>query len=107
MVYFWNEILVPFWVEINRHGQGNEEQQHGNEHEHSDVSSEPYSRLDLSLIYKLQLKKFKMQAGVSVLNVFDTNNVKYSYRLSDQNNVFNVYTKATPFTPVVFFEIIF
>ena len=89
------------------HGQGNEEQQHGNEHEHSDVSSEPYSRLDLSLIYKLQLKKFKMQAGVSVLNVFDTNNVKYSYRLSDQNNVFNVYTKATPFTPVVFFEIIF
>jgi hypothetical protein len=89
------------------HGQGNEEQQHGNEHQHSDVSSEPYSRLDLSLVYKLQLKKFNIQAGASVLNVFDTNNVKYSYRLSDQNNVFNIYTKATPFTPVVFFEIIF
>ncbi|MDR2917250.1 MAG: TonB-dependent receptor [Tannerella sp.] len=89
------------------HGQGNEEGQHGNSHKHSDVSSEPYSRLDLSLIYKMKLKKFRLQTGASVLNAFDTNNVKYSYRLSDQNNVFNIYTKATPFTPVVFFEIIF
>lgn len=89
------------------HGQGNEEGQHGNTHKHSDTTSEPYNRLDLSLTYKLQLKKLAMQAGASVLNVFDTNNVKYSYRLSDQDNVFNVYTKATPFTPVAFFEIIF
>lgn len=90
------------------HGQENEEQEHGSGHQHSDdVSTEPYSRLDLSLTYKLQLKKCNMQAGVSVLNVFNTNNVKYSYRISDQTNVFNVYTKATPLTPVVFFEIIF
>ena len=89
------------------HGQEKEEQQHGNKHKHSDVSSEPYNRLDLSLVYKLQLKRFNIQAGASVLNVFDTNNVKYSYRLSDQNNVFNIYTKATSLTPVVFFEIIF
>lgn len=89
------------------HGQGNEEGQHGNSHKHSDTTSEPYNRLDLSLTYKLQLRKIAMQAGASVLNVFDTNNVKYSYRLSDQNNVFNVYAKATPFTPVAFFEIIF
>lgn len=88
------------------HGQGNEEE-HGNSNKHSDTSSEPYSRLDLSLIYKPELKKFKIQVGASTLNVLNTNNVKYSYRLSDQNNVFNVYTKATPFTPVVFFEIIF
>ena len=27
--------------------------------------------------------------------------------ISDQNNVFNVYTKATPLTPVVFFEVVF
>ncbi len=89
------------------HGQESEEQQHGDEHQHSDVSTEPYSRLDLSLTYKLQLKKCSLQAGASVLNVFNTNNVKYSYRLSDQNNVFNVYTKATPLTPIIFFEIIF
>lgn len=89
------------------HGQENEEQEHGDAHQHSDVSNEPYSRLDLSLTYKLQLKKCSLQAGASVLNVFNTNNVKYSYRLSDQNNVFNVYTKATPLTPIIFFEIIF
>ena len=76
-------------------------------HQHSDVSTEPYNRLDVSLTYKLQFKKCSLQAGASVLNVFNTNNVKYSYRLSDQNNVFNIYTKATPLTPIVFFEIIF
>ncbi|NDV59740.1 TonB-dependent receptor [Bacteroides sp. 519] len=89
------------------HGQNNEEGQHGENHKHADVSSEPYNRFDLSLSYKLQVKKFSIQTGASLLNVFDINNIKYSYRLSDQNNVFNVYTKATSFTPVAFFEIIF
>ena len=90
------------------HGQGDEEQQHGNGHQHSDTSNEPpYNRLDLSFTYKLQLKKFKIQTGASVLNVFNTSNVKYSYRLSNQNSAYNVYTKATPFTPVLVFEIIF
>ncbi len=89
------------------HRQNNEEQQHGEPHKHSDISTAHYSRLDLSLIYKWQLKKISMQAGASVLNVFDTSNVKYSYRLSNQDDVFNVYTKATPFTTVVFLEIIF
>jgi hypothetical protein len=89
------------------HGQENEEQQHGSGHQHSDISTEPYSRLDLSLIYRMHLKKCSIQAGASVLNVFNTNNVKYSYRLSDQNSVFNVYTKATPLTPIVFVEILF
>ncbi len=85
------------------HAQKNENQQH----KHSDMSGNAYSRLDLSFIYKKQFKRFKMQTGASALNVFDTNNVKYSYRLSGNDNVFNVYTKATPFTPVIFFEIIF
>ena len=83
------------------------EQEHGNTYQHSDISSEPYNRLDISLVYQLQLKKIKIQAGASVLNVLNTNNVRYSYRLSDQDNVFNVYAKATPLTPIVFFEIIF
>lgn len=94
------------------HGQGNEGEGHGQSHEqgHQDSGSDsdkPYSRLDLSLTYKLQLKKVQLQAGASVLNIFDTNNIKYNYRLADQTNVINMYTKATPFTPVVFFEIIF
>lgn len=88
------------------HGMGNGEQQHSNE-QHADLSSEPYSRLDLSLSYKRQWKKIDLHAGLSVLNVFDTNNVKYSYRLSDQYNVYSIYTRATPFTPMAFLEIIF
>ncbi len=92
------------------HGQDNEQGhgnggQHGNGH--SDTSTEPYSRFDVSLTYRLQLKKCRIQAGASVLNVFDTDNIKYSYRIADQNNVYNIYTRATPLTPVVFFEIIF
>lgn len=91
------------------HGHDAQEEsgKHDNEQGHSETSSEPYSRFDLSLTYKFYLKNVKMQAGGSILNVFDTDNVKYSYRLSNQNNVFNIYTKATPFTPIAFFEIIF
>jgi len=69
--------------------------------------TEPYSRLDLSLVYRLQLKNWKIQAGASLLNMFNTNNIKYSYRIYDKYNVFNVFTKATPRTPIAFFEIIF
>lgn len=87
------------------HGHG---QSHGTEHSNSDSDSDtPYSRLDLSLTYKLPLKRVQLQAGASVLNLFNTNNIKYNYRLADQSNVINVYTKATSLTPILFLEIIF
>ena len=71
------------------------------------VYSEPYSRLDLSLIYRLQLKNYRIQAGASLLNVFDTNNIKYSCRISEKYNLFNVYTKTIPRTLIAFFEFLF
>lgn len=89
------------------HGQGNEEGQHGSEHEHTDSSDESYSRFDIGVTYRKQIKRIKLQAGVSLLNVFDTKNIKYNYRVSGQNTATNIFTKATPFTPTVFFEIIF
>jgi len=89
------------------HGQGNEEGQHGSEHKHTDSSDEPYSRLDMGATYRTQIKKVKLQAGVSLLNVFGTKNIKYSYQVSGQNTATNIFTKATPFTPTVFLEIIF
>jgi len=70
-------------------------------------STEPYSRLDLSLTCRLQLKHCRLQAGVSLLNVFNTSNIKYNYHISDQENIFNIYSKATPRLPIVFFEIFF
>ncbi|MDU1906067.1 MAG: carboxypeptidase-like regulatory domain-containing protein [Dysgonomonas sp.] len=89
------------------HGQGNEEGEHGANHKHSDSSDEPYSRFDIAATYKAKVKKIKLQTGVSLLNVFDTKNVKYNYLVSGQSSAANIFTKATPFTPTVFFELIF
>ncbi len=89
------------------HGQGNEEGNHGANHKHSDYSDESYNRFDIGASYRIQIKKIKLQAGVSLLNVFGNKNIKYNYhQVSGQNNATNIFTKATPFTPTVFFELI-
>ncbi|MDH6315131.1 hypothetical protein M2459_000881 [Parabacteroides sp. PF5-5] len=89
------------------HGQGNGQgQQHGSKHKHTDSSDASYSRFDISATYRTQIKKVRLQAGVSLLNLFDTKNIKYNYQVSDQNSATNIFTKATPFTPTVFLEII-
>lgn len=91
----------------HRHGQDNEEGQHSFEHKHGDSSNESYSRLDVGATYRKQIKEVRLQAGVSLLNVFNTKNVKYNYLVSSQNSVTNIFTKATPFTPTIFFELYF
>lgn len=89
------------------HGQGGEEGQHNEGHEHSDSTSENYSRFDIGATYRKQIKKVRLQAGVSLLNVFGTKNIKYNYQVSGQNSAVNIFTKATPFTPTVFLEVTF
>lgn len=89
------------------HGQDNDEGGHNSEHKHTDSSNEPYSRFDIGATYKTQIKNVKLQAGVSLLNVFGTKNIKYSYQVSNQNTATNIFTKATHFTPMVFLEIIY
>ena len=69
--------------------------------------TEFYQRFDIALTYKLQMKKCKLQLSGSLLNVFDNRNVKDRYQLSENNNLLNVYTKATPFTPMISAEIVF
>ena len=69
-----------------------------------------YSRLDAAVVYKFRPEKVKAEAGISVLNVFDTDNIKYSNlrRASvDEINFVGIYTKAVPFTPAVFFMLKF
>lgn len=99
------------YISTGGHGHGyghsEEEKNHGPEHKHSDSSDEPYSRFDIGATYKIQIKKIILQAGMSVLNVFNTNNIKYNYLISGQNNTTNIFTKATSFTPTLFIEIIF
>lgn len=102
------------YLTVGGHGHGQDEQEtghgqsHGQKHQEADNNSgKPYSRLDLSLTYRLQLNKIRLQMGGSMLNVFNTNNIKYNYRLADQNNVINIYTRAASLTPILFLEMIF
>ncbi|MDL2281800.1 TonB-dependent receptor plug domain-containing protein [Parabacteroides sp. OttesenSCG-928-G06] len=70
-------------------------------------SDTDYHRLDVGLRYNHQFRSFRLQAGASILNVLNNENMKYSYLFSDRKEVTNIYTKATPFTPMIFIEILF
>lgn len=69
---------------------------------------QPYKRLDASLVYKFKPGKVKAEAGISVLNVFDTENIKFSnlsVNTVDDISLVGVYSNAVPFTPAVFLKI--
>lgn len=68
----------------------------------------PYKRLDASVVYKLNPRKMKLEAGISVLNVFDTENVKYSnisVSSVDELSLVSIYADAVPFTPALFLKV--
>lgn len=68
----------------------------------------PYKRLDASLVYKFKPGKVKAEAGISLLNLLNNENIKYSnIRVStiDEVNLVSVYADAVPFTPAVFLKI--
>jgi len=67
-----------------------------------------YSRLDVALIYKFLDRKLKGEAGLSVLNVLNTQNIKYANfeRVSaNQTNSVNIYSEAIPITPALYFKL--
>jgi len=71
---------------------------------------QPYSRLDAALIYKLSTRKIKIDAGISVLNVLNKENIRYSNysRIpTDETNTISLYAEAVPFTPTLFMNIYF
>ncbi len=67
-----------------------------------------YSRLDASVIYKFVMKKMAVETGLSVLNVLDTENIKYSnftrIPLTQLNSI-NIQEEALPFTPSLFLKL--
>lgn len=72
--------------------------------------SQNYNRLDAALVYKFRPGKVKTELGISVLNVFNTENVKYSNLRTttvDDISLVNIYTDAVPCTPTLFFNIEF
>lgn len=68
-----------------------------------------YQRLDGSITYRLNTKHFNLQMGVSVLNILNSNNLKYRYQVPPSKvisgNIENVFTSAIPFTPTFFLEL--
>lgn len=71
------------------------------------IPNSNYSRLDMAATYRLELNKCTLQTGLSLINIFNTQNVKYDYSLGGKQDVINVYTQAMPFTPMLFLEFLF
>jgi hypothetical protein len=67
-----------------------------------------YSRLDAALIYNFSTRKVHLDAGISVLNVLNHENIRYSnYTLvpTDETGTVSFYAEAVPFTPTLFLKI--
>jgi hypothetical protein len=67
-----------------------------------------YSRWDVSFIYKFLDRKLKGEIGLSVLNVLNTENIKYAnYEriAANQTNSINLYSEAIPITPALYFKL--
>lgn len=58
----------------------------------------PYSRLDFAVLYKLKIKKSKIDFGISILNLLNTYNIRYNNIVDLPDNEL-IYSLATPFTP--------
>ncbi len=68
----------------------------------------PYSRLDASISYKFINRKLKAEAGISILNILNTDNIKFANfeRIPlNQTGTINIYAQAIPFTPTIYLNI--
>lgn len=105
--------VSPFYISFNFvYGTGFNifsigQQRMGQGQNNKTVPNGNYSRLDMAATYRLELKKCTLQIGLSLINMFDTQNVKYDYSLGGKQEVVNVYTQAMPFTPMLFLEFLF
>jgi len=66
-----------------------------------------YSRLDASFIYKFLDRKVVGEIGLSLLNVLNTENIKYANFIripASQTNTINIYAEAIPFTPTLYLK---
>lgn len=75
-----------------------------------DYEQVPYNRLDLSVVYKFERKKYYFDLGLSVLNVFNTENIKYDNFVripADQTTSVNMHAEAVPRTLTIFLNLSF
>ena len=69
-----------------------------------------YKRLDASLVYRFTPKKFNMEAGLSILNILNYENLKFSNLSRVSTGALssvNVYAEAVPFSPSLFLKLKF
>jgi len=70
----------------------------------------PYSRLDAAFIYRYSFKDYHFEAGISVMNLLNRENIKYSnfIRIPDsQSTSISVHAEAVPFTPTIYLNLAF
>jgi hypothetical protein len=67
-----------------------------------------YSRWDAAIIYKFLDRKLKGEIGLSVLNILNTQNIKFANfeRVPlEQTNTIGLYAEAIPITPALYFKL--
>jgi len=75
-----------------------------------EIGGRTYQRLDAAVSYRWIKPKYSLEAGVSVLNVFNYENIKYDNFVripDDQDATLNVSAEAVPFTPTMFLKVAF
>lgn len=74
------------------------------------VGGRAYQRMDAAVSYRLNKPKYSLEAGVSILNVFNYENLKYDnfVRIPDDlDATLNISAEAVPFTPTMFLKVAF
>ncbi len=70
----------------------------------------PYNRLDMAVFYRLNVKSYSFEAGISILNVLNYENIKYSnvIRIPDSlTSSISIHAEAVPFTPTIYLNMAF
>ena len=70
----------------------------------------PYNRLDVALIYRLSRRSYHIEVGISILNVLDHENIKYSNVVripNSQTTNVSINAEAVPFTPTLYLNMAF
>jgi hypothetical protein len=70
----------------------------------------PYSRLDMAFIYRHSIKSYHFEVGISILNVLNHENIKYSnvIRIPDSETTsVSIHAEAVPFTPTIYLNMAF
>lgn len=78
-----------------------------NPDDNPDANQLSYHRFDIAGTYRFSRKKYHLETGISILNVFNTQNIKptnYERIATEQLNTLNIYSQSVPFTPTLFLK---